>query len=139
MRAMFALPMAEQLASGQDGAQGIDVGSDGYVYWAARDGVYRMPSGGGAVEPLTDAAGLSPWMVAVDDSHVYWTTLGVLDGSGRSGALRRVPREGGAVETLYTPSQAGPLGGVALDGEHVYFVEVRAPRLLRRAKSCSGG
>lgn len=57
-----------------------------------------------------------PSDIAVDARHIYWTHFG-------KPLVRRMPRTGGAVETVYEGT--GELGGLwlALDTDGVYFTE----------------
>jgi len=91
----------------------------GALYWTVR----AISANAGSVHRMQDRAdtvlakGQNPLgALAVDASHVYFTDLGT-DGGG----IRRVPREGGAVErVLYCGSGCIPQA-VQLDAQNVYF------------------
>jgi hypothetical protein len=90
------------------------------VYWVAGGGsiygsVMMVPLGGGT--PVTLSGGLLPTAIAVDGSHVYWTT---------ANSLMSVPIDGGPPITLasWNPSPTGNMmGAIALDGTSVYWTE----------------
>jgi hypothetical protein len=63
--------------------------------------------------------------LAVDDTHVYWTSY-VGD------QVMRQPRAGGEVETIAS-GQDGALG-IALDATHVYWTNDVGDQVMRRAK-----
>jgi|GEM_PF-6076058 len=61
--------------------------------------------------------------LAVDNTHVYWTTY-------ESGRVRRVPQNGGTIEDIRVAQTHVPL--VYLDKNYVYWVE--GERLMKRIK-----
>lgn len=69
-----------------------------------------------------------PRGLAVDESHVYWTTGG--------GDVQRVPKSGGAVETL-AEHQDTP-GALAVDATHLYWVNDATGRVMRLSKDGGG-
>jgi hypothetical protein len=54
-----------------------------------------------------------PAAIAVDSTHVYWANAG-------KAAVRRVPKAGGAIETLWESADTGAYA-LALDATHAYF------------------
>jgi hypothetical protein len=75
------------------------------------------PTPDDVVDPVHASSDVGLYEMAMDDTHVYW----VVEGGRPSGAaaLRRMPRDGGAIETLYTmPARTYAL---ALDATDVYF------------------
>jgi hypothetical protein len=80
-----------------------------------------MAAGGGQVTEL--ASGLDRISaVAVDATHVYWVTGGTAPAGGAprgDGRLQRVPRGGGAVETL--ASELGNAADLVLDGQDAWI------------------
>jgi hypothetical protein len=95
------------------------------VYWVwtsvgsdagAGGSVMKVPLGGGA--PVVLASGQDvPSAIAVDGSHVYWTT---------TSSLMSVPIEGGAAVELasWNPSPGAGMNGIAVDGSSVYWTVV---------------
>lgn len=65
-----------------------------------------------APEVLADKQDM-PAAIAVDATHVYWANAG-------KAAVRRVPKAGGAVETLWERADTGAYA-LALDATHAYF------------------
>jgi hypothetical protein len=95
------------------------------LYWMAERGpqsgpvldLLRVPKSGGVPEVLVANVGPSRLLV-VDDAHVYWNYS---PGDGSSpGAIVRVPKTGGSVETVVTvPNAAG--GASAVDARTLYW------------------
>ena len=83
----------------------------------------------GMCEPLVVASGLvEPQAIAVDDSHVYWTTAG--------GAVRRAPKVGGAVETL-TEEQDSP-STIVVDDKRAFWLNAATGAVMRQSKDGGG-
>jgi hypothetical protein len=92
---------------------------DSDVYWIAwndngsNSSIMRVSKAGGTASVV--AAGQdAPGDIAVDGTHVYWTT----GSGGTAQALVRRPKTGGVVETLYAGTS---VGGVVLDSRSVYW------------------
>jgi hypothetical protein len=90
---------------------------DSFVYWVQLNKLMRAPLAGNAPPVLLAEVGSSVYGLAVDASHVYFTDKA---GGLGEGAMRRVPKTGGAVETL-ARHQALPWG-IATDERSVYWV-----------------
>lgn len=91
------------------------------IYFAVGDlsgttSLGKMPKLGGEVEFLNQDLP-RVLRLAVDESHVYFTASGKVDLTGTTG---RVPKTGGAMETLAVTSDALH-SSLALDKEAVYF------------------
>jgi hypothetical protein len=63
-----------------------------------------------------------PTAIAVDATHLYW-------GSSRSGTLRRMPKEGGAVETL--AEGQGVIGAIASTERYIFWSAAKLRRMPR--------
>jgi hypothetical protein len=75
-----------------------------------------VPEAGDAVI----ATGLTgPWLIAADESNVYWTELGSTDLSG-NGAVKSCAVQGCATPFVYAANQIGPRG-IAVDALNVYW------------------
>jgi uncharacterized delta-60 repeat protein len=107
-------------ATGADGVaaslslSASNLGPSGYIYWVnnvPNGTVNKVPRGGGPVTVLASGQHY-PTSVAVDSTHVYWTTYG--------GEINAVPLGGGTVTTLAS-GQHSPVS-VAVDGTHVYWI-----------------
>ena len=105
------------LASGNVGRLALD--EEGALYWAE----YSYYTGTGSVHRMQSrvdtviASGLHlSGGIAVDATHAYFTCSS-WDGTDR--AIRRVPKRGGLVETLVTPS--GSSSAVRVDFSYVYY------------------
>ncbi len=113
--------VVDPLFSGTDfnGFAGLAVGG-GYVYWTATQAIGRATVDGCGANakfiPVTGPASLDPADVAVDGSHVYWTSGGT--------AIGRANLDGtGVKESFLTGSQ--PVT-VAVDASHVYWANDNA-------------
>jgi len=90
------------------------------AWLVAVGGCQKVPSVPDALPSQTNEPKLlageqpGPSAIALDATHLYWNHAG-------SGLIRRMPRSGGAVETVY--DGGGELGGrsIALDADAVYF------------------
>jgi hypothetical protein len=103
------------LASGQAAPHGIAV-DQGAVYWAnylAPGNVSEVAKDGSAAPVVLTSGGMGLTHVAVDEASVYF-----LDFYGST--LLRVAKTGGAPSLLAT--EAGLLGGLAIDATSVYLV-----------------
>lgn len=97
------------LATGQLGILAMAV-DDFFLYWVVDTGAVRRVSlDGGAVETLAQAAA-GPASIALDETHVFFTTGG--------GDVVSVPKKGGDTKVLAT---AVSVGNVAVDDTFVYF------------------
>jgi len=84
--------------------------------------LYSMPKDGGA--PVTVATALiTPVMLASDAQFIYWVSLGTISGEDflSDGAVRRVAKAGGAVQTL-VGGLSFPLA-LAVSNNTVYYGE----------------
>lgn len=63
-----------------------------------------------------------PGDLALDQTYVYWTNAGTPGSSYLNGSIRRVPKAGGAVETLAS-KQPNPFK-IAVIGTNVYFTSL---------------
>jgi hypothetical protein len=96
----------------------IEVGPD-YVYWAEGPQIYfaSLPNGiAGGAPPEFGSSGTSVRFMAIDDTHLYWTST-----SADVGSVQRCPLEGcgGAPEVL---GQTPQPWGITLDDVAVYWV-----------------
>lgn len=107
----------------------ISVASDAtHVYWATYYGrgpsISRVAKQGGAAELVVQVAqtqvGGRPSAVAVDDRYVYWLDLGSEAQEYGDGALRRMPKGGGDIQTI-AAGQAQP-SGLVLDDAGAYWI-----------------
>jgi|GEM_PF-3748508 len=88
----------------------------GISHWNAKDGVQLL------AEENTEI----PLAIALDDGFVYWTT------SGKNGAIKRVPKNGGAVEILARDSsgEGNKPRALAFDAQNVYWVDFSTGELV---------
>jgi hypothetical protein len=95
------------MASGQRGPRGLAVDGD-HVYWGNYYDATVMRvarRGGGGAPELVARVAVSPVAgrpsdVAIDERFVYWTDVGGEGSEYGDGALRRIAKAGGEVETL---------------------------------------
>jgi hypothetical protein len=99
----------EPVATGQS-SPGILALDATHLYWTGAAAIYSLPLAGGAPVVLTsgDQAN-NATKLELDSSHVYWQTA--------EGALRRVRKQGGRVETL---PLAASCADFAVDDAFVY-------------------
>ena len=88
-----------------------------YAYFADWGTVQRVRRTGGSVTVLFRAPSACS-ALALDDTYVYVAVTGTKDASFRDGAIRRVPKVGGAVEVLAENQVANAL---FVDDSHVYW------------------
>jgi hypothetical protein len=62
----------------------------------------------------------TPFRIAVDDEHIYWTNMGDLDKP--TGEIKRMPIDGGTPVTLAS-GQSQPIG-IAADSTHIYWANL---------------
>ena len=89
-----------------------------YVYWSNNGGSASMIgraalNGSGADQSFIDGA-TSPYGVAVDASHLYWTN------GGGTNSIGRADVDGGNADQDFITGAGSPVG-VAVDGSHVYW------------------
>jgi hypothetical protein len=75
------------------------------------DGRVLRVGQGGVVTVITSGQNL-PWGVSVDDTYVYWSSLGPND-------IRRAKLDG-TQQTILAPGEDGP-GCLAIDDEYLYW------------------
>lgn len=111
------------------GAWGIAV-DDTNVYFAGlhTQTVGRVEKLGGAVETLA-AQQISPWFVAIDQTHVYWTNSCSVPGCGVFASLKA----GGTPMQISTMPFAA---GIAADDASVFWIQTNVPSglILRMPK-----
>jgi hypothetical protein len=97
------------------------------VYFAGVSGeftadIFSIPKEGGAPATIASAV-LTPGVLATDAQFIYWASLGSLAGEDflADGAVRRVPKSGGAVQTLVS-NLSFPIA-VTVAGGKVYYGE----------------
>ena len=102
--------------------------SDGWFYWISYDSaVYRMRP---RMKPQRLATSPRAVHIAVDDEHVYWTTMGTytpdeheaytLGTYNNDGSVRRVRKTGGTAE-IVASHQRHP-GHLALSDSHIFWI-----------------
>lgn len=97
-------------------------------------------SGGGAPATQVVKVGLGRvWGLASDGRYLYFSDRGEnwRSDDGRTGAVRRVPVDGGPVETVASGLRGRPWG-IALDATHVYWV-INAERNAGIMRAPKGG
>ena len=120
--------------NGEGGSGGTTVGGSGGTTIAGNGGTITGVGGtggdggvddtcaagdGGSQAPIVLATGNNMWGVAVDATHVYYTT------ALNSGTVARVPIGGGAVETIAT-NETAP-NDIAVAGDQVFWATTENP------------
>lgn len=104
------------------GIAGIDV-AQGQLYIAADDGIWTMPTAGGAAVQITTQPHATPFDLVVDQGRIFLTTIGTPSG------LYRASVSGGAEELLY---EAMLVPFVEARNQWVYFSSANEARIYRR-------
>jgi len=114
----------EVFADAQPGPQ--DLASDGaFVYWVNDGGTVMKRAVDAALEagaptPLATAQS-TPWRIALDAKHAYWTNLGTKN-------VVRVPKEGGPVELV--ASGVDDPRAIAVDDSGVFIADRSGGKVL---------
>jgi hypothetical protein len=109
-----------------------DAGTEEASHDATADVVVPVDCYGAGVTVLAPSEG-SPTDIAVDETHVYWT----VSGSGCSdGAVRRMPKAGGPIETLAS-NEPNPRR-LVLDQDRIYYYDGCGSGLLRSVPKAGG-
>lgn len=114
---------AEEIAaSGNDSIAVLAVDSTN-AYWVSLGDILKVPLAGGAATVLVKNTGLgNVWGLASDGKHLYWTDRNNYQSDdANTGAVRRIPVIGGAVETIASGLRGRPWD-IATDATHVYWV-----------------
>lgn len=100
--------------------------------------IRAVPKAGGTARVLArgDCVGGVVHDVAVDATHVYWVHTHRTDGVSQA-SVRRVPKEGGAVETV-VPDLGGFRTYAIVDGALIYAVGDRTRERLERVPVAGG-
>ena len=111
---------------------GVAVGAN-HVYWADRSGyIGRAGIDGTNVEPhFITTNGGRPFDVALGPGYIYWT-------NSRGGTIGRANRDGSSVDQFfifgqYNAATGGSVGGLTVDDNYVYWVNVKGSGALRTA------
>lgn len=102
-------------------ARGIALGGSS-LYWTDADGVGMVVLNENAL-PTTIASGQNTAAIVVDDTSVYWTSLGTAANDYADGAVMRAPLSGvpdGGSPTTLASGQQNPTA-IALDSTSVYW------------------
>ena len=93
------------------------------LYFRDSDTVFRIPHTGGATTTMFKAqAGSFINALRLDDAYVYWTVAP--SSVAGQGQVQRMPKAGGAVETLATGLDQPT--AIAIDSTDVYFADSRS-------------
>ena len=90
----------------------------GALYWIVNNG----NNGAGTVHRMQDradsviASGQSPTSIAVDATHAYFG-----DFTSNTGTIKRVPRKGGAVQSVFSCGTGCFVASIRVDADNVYF------------------
>jgi hypothetical protein len=115
-----------------DGGAARGIISDGqYLYFARQfpGAILRTPKAGGDAIVVLDDSPNGPWPIAADESRLFWATYA---GGGDSepgvrraeGTIASARRDGSDARRLFTvPPRLSGIRALALDGEHLYWVE----------------
>jgi hypothetical protein len=98
---------------------------NGGVPTGSTPGIDKLPTSGGSSTGITSGQ-TAPSALALDASHVYWTTWG---DAGTGGTLKSAPT-GGPPSTTLASNLSGP-AAVAVDAVNVYFTEGTAGRVSK--------
>ncbi len=108
----FTVVVPHTVAGDQPGSEPFTLDDTNLYYYNFLSGtLLSSPKAGGDAVTLVPALG-APSHLVVDSSFVYWTE----DGSGKPGAVKRVPKSGGAVTVI-----AEDALGLAMGNGSLYF------------------
>jgi hypothetical protein len=105
-----------QGSSVKNGGCGLAVDHN-YLYWPAGESLARAKLDGTGVDTGFIATGPGTNCVAVDGSHIYWTTAADATSSGTIG---RAKLDGTGVQRAFIAAAKAPCG-LAVDGAHIYW------------------
>lgn len=114
------------------GARPLGVDAD-HLFAATTISIERLPLAGGPREQIVGHVDIEEtwyysYELALDDQRVYWTTGGTVESVGKDGTERRTHATG----------QKYP-GGVASDGEHVFWLDINDPAGCTLRRTPVGG
>lgn len=119
------LPVTIADAQGAVYERGFDT-DENFVYWADEAGVKRAAKNGTGTVTLVskDIFGVGLRGVTVDDTYAYYLQYNY-GGSPVTYAVKRVPKSGGAAQTLYSSpgSSCWDARQIHVDSSHIYWLE----------------
>lgn len=98
------------LAAGLDQPHGLLLDS-GFLYWAERNAIRQMSVTGGTIKTLV--SGISPYQIAKDNTHIYWTDYD-------SGTINKFDLDTGSVATLAEIQEKPSI--LTIDENSVYWI-----------------
>ncbi len=116
--------------------RGFDTDAD-FVYWADNDGVKRAYKTGIGTETLATINSSREQLqsLTVDDTDVYYIQLNFFD-TPETYEVKRVPKDGGTAQTLYTSSGSScwDAGGLEVDDNDLYWLDDMCdePNVIRK-------
>lgn len=117
------------LFPGNDIAYGIVLDASSVYFTVTFPGLIGRVAKDGSNPTVLDPSEIKPFEIAADGTNLYWTS------SDLAGAVRKMPKTGGAATTLATATPQLAPYAIAVDGFEVFWSEATTSSATSRVRS----